>query len=76
MLKNIKQEYVFNAININLNAVSNLNCLMTVIQCFEFTVKLFLKSLILLMILTKINNMKTLMKTMKTMIFIMIVTVS
>ena len=75
MLKNIKQEHVFNVINISFNAVNNLNCLMTVIQCFKLTVKLFLKFLILLMILIKINDIKTLIKVMKIMIFIIIVTV-
>ena len=75
MLKNIEQECVFNVINISLSAVSNLNCLMTVTQHFKFIVKLFLKFLISLMILIKINNIKTLMKAMKIMIFIMIVIV-
>ena len=75
MLKNIKQEHVFNVINISLSAVNDLNHLMTAIQCFEFIIKLFLKFLISLMILIEINDMKTLIKTMKIMIFIMIVTV-
>ena len=75
MLKNIKQECVFNVININLSAVNDLNHLMTVTQCFKFIIKLFLKSLISLMISIKINDMKTLIKAMKTMIFVMIVTV-
>ena len=75
MLENIKQKCVFNAINISLNIISNLNCLMIMIQYFKFIVKFFLKSLISLMILTEINNIKTLIKIMKTMIFIIIVTV-
>ena len=74
--KNIEQKHVFNVININLNVVSNLNHLMTVIQCFELIIKLFLKSLISLVILTKINNIKTLMKAIKTMIFVMTVIMS
>ena len=74
MLENIKQECTFNVINISLNAVSNLNHLMTVTQHFKFITKLFLKSLISLMILIKINNMKILTKVMKIMIFIMIIT--
>ena len=74
MLKNIKQEHVFNAINISFSITSDLNHLMTVTQHFKFIVKLFLKSLISLMILIKINNIKTLIKVMKIMIFIMIVT--
>ena len=73
ILKNIKQKHVFNTISISLNVVSNLNHLIIITQCFEFTTKLSLKLLTLLMILTKINNIKTLMKTIKTMIFIMIV---
>ena len=75
MSENIKQKHVFNVINISFSITSDLNCLMTVTQCFKLTAKLFLKFLISLMILIKINNMKTLMKTMKTMIFIMIITV-
>ena len=74
ILKNIKQECVFNVISISLNIVNNLNCLMTVTQCFKFTVKLFLKSLISLMILTKINDMKALMKAIKIMILVITVT--
>ena len=76
VLKNIEQEHVFNVINISLNAASNLNHLVTVIQCFKLIVKFFSKSLISSMILTEINNMKALMKAMKTMIFTMIVIVS
>ena len=75
ILKNIKQECVFNVINISFSVVNDLNCLMTVIQYSELTVKLFLKFLISLMILIKINDIKTLMKIMKIMIFIMTVTV-
>ena len=52
--------------------MSNLNYLMTVIQYFKFIIKLFLKFLISLIILTEINDMKKLIKTMKIMIFIMI----
>ena len=74
MLENIKQECAFNVINISLSAVNDLNHLMIIMQYFKFIVKLFLKSLISLMILTKINNMKTLIKIMKIMIFIIIVT--
>ena len=76
MSENIEQEYVFNVINISLNIMNDLNCLMTAIQHFEFIVKFFLKFLISLIILIKINNMKTLMKAMKTMIFIIIAIVS
>ena len=75
MLKNIKQEHVFNVISISLNIINDLNYLMTVTQCFKLIIKLFSKSLILLIILIKINDMKTLIKAMKTMIFIMIITV-
>ena len=63
-------------ININLNAASDLNHLMTVTQHFEFIVKLFLKSLTSSVILIEINDMKTLTKTMKIMILVMIVIVS
>ena len=73
MLKNIKQKHVFNVININLSITNDLNHLITVIQHFEFTAKLFLKLLISSMILTEINNMKTLTKAMKTMILVIIV---
>ena len=73
MLENIKQKHVFNVININLNAANDLNHLMTVMQYFKFIIKFFLKFLISLMILIKINNIKTLMKAMKIMIFVMIV---
>ena len=76
MLKNIKQECVFNVINISLNVMNDLNHLMTVTQHFKLITKLFLKSLILLMISTEINDMKTLMKIIKIMIFIITVTVS
>ena len=75
MSENIKQKCVFNVINISFSITSNLNYLLIITQCFKFIIKLFLKSLISLMILIKINNMKTLMKTMKIMIFVMIVTV-
>ena len=74
ILKNIEQEHVFNVINISFSIVSNLNHLIIVIQHFKLTIKLFSKLLILSMILTKINNMKTLIKAIKTMIFVMIVT--
>ena len=76
MSENIKQKYVFNVISISLSAASNLNHLMTVTQHFKSITKLFLKSLISLVILIKINNMKTLIKTMKIMIFIMTVIMS
>ena len=75
ILKNIKQEHVFNAISINFSIMSNLNYLITAIQCFESIIKFFLKSLTSLMILTEINNIKTLMKTMKIIILVMTVTV-
>ena len=74
ILKNIEQKHVFNVINISLSTVNNLNHLMTVIQHFKLIIKLFLKFLISLMILIKINDMKTLMKTMKIIILVMIVT--
>ena len=74
MLKNIEQECIFNAINISFSVVNDLNCLMIVIQHFKFTAKFFLKSLISSMILTEINNMKTLIKAMKIIILIMIIT--
>ena len=70
MLKNIKQKCVFNVINISFNITSNLNHLMIVIQYFKLIIKNFLKFLILLMILIKINNMKTLIKIIKIMILI------
>ena len=73
MLKNIKQEHVFNVINISFNVMNDLNCLMTIMQCFKFIVKLFLKSLISSVILTKINDMKALMKIIKIMILVMII---
>ena len=62
-------------ININFSVMNDLNCLMIMMQYFKFIIKLFLKFLTLLMILIKINNMKTLMKTMKNIIFVMIITV-
>ena len=74
MLENIKQKHVFNVINISLNIINDLNHLMITIQCFKFIIKLFSKFLISLMILIKINDIKTLTKAMKIMIFIMIVT--
>ena len=76
VLKNIEQKCVFNAINISLSTASNLNHLMTVIQHSEFTAKFFSKSLTSSVISTKINNMKALMKAMKTMILAMTVTAS
>ena len=75
ILENIEQKCVFNVININLSIMNNLNHLITTIQYFKFIAKLFLKFLISSMILIKINDIKTLMKTIKIMIFIMIVTV-
>ena len=72
MLKNIKQECVFNVINISLSIMSNLNYLIIATQHFELIAKLFSKLLTSLMILTEINNMKTLIKIMKTMILAMI----
>ena len=75
MSENIEQKHVFNVINISLSITSDLNHLMTVTQHFKLIVKLFLKSLISLMISIEINNMKALMKTMKTMILAMTVTV-
>ena len=75
ILKNIKQEHVFNAINISFSIMNDLNHLMIVTQCFKFIIKLFLKSLISLMISIKINDIKTLIKIIKIMIFIMTVIV-
>ena len=73
MLKNIKQECVFNAISISLSVINNLNHLITATQHSEFIIKLFLKSLISSVISTEINDMKTLIKAMKTMIFVITV---
>ena len=75
VLENIEQEHVFNVISISLSAANDLNHLMTVTQHFELIMKLFLKFLISLVILTEINDMKILMKTMKTIILVMTVTV-
>ena len=74
--ENIEQECVFNVINISLSTANDLNHLMTAMQCFKLTVKFFSKFLTSLMILIEINDMKTLMKTMKTMILAMTATVS
>ena len=74
ILKNIEQEHVFNAISISFSITSNLNHLMTITQHFKLIVKLFLKSLILSMISTKTNDIKTLIKAIKIMILAMIVT--
>ena len=73
--ENIEQECAFNAISISLSTINDLNHLVTVTQHFELIMKLFLKLLISSVILIKINNMKTLTKAMKIMIFIMTVTV-
>ena len=54
--------------------MNDLNYLMIVIQHFKLIMKLFLKFLILLMILIKINDMKTLMKAMKIIILVLTVT--
>ena len=74
VLKNIEQKCVFNVISISLSITNDLNCLVTVTQHFELIVKLFSKSLISLVISTKINNIKALIKAMKIMILVMIVT--
>ena len=75
VLENIEQEHVFNVISISPSAASDLDHLVTVMQCFELTVKLFLKLLASLMVLTETNDMKALMKAMKAMVLVMTATV-
>ena len=74
MSENIEQECAFNVINISLNVTSDLNCLMTTIQCFKLIAKFFLKLLISSVISIKINNMKALIKAMKTIILVITTT--
>ena len=73
MLENIEQKHVFNVINISFNITSDLNCLMIATQHFKLIIKFFLKFLISSVISTEINNMKTLIKAMKTMILVITV---